>query len=81
LIEIGSAPGSSASLKKDSRLRMARTERLCLSNACLPTGQRAVMLAAQPREFALYTMALDGAFISDLSALTPDALTALAVSA
>ena len=29
LIEIGSAPGSSASLKKDSLLRMARTERLC----------------------------------------------------
>ena len=74
LIEVGLASGPSASLEKDSRLRMARTECLCLSKAAIPTGQRAVTLAAQPLEFAFYAVALHGAFISDLATLTPHAL-------
>ena len=74
VIKVGAIHGSSTSLEKDSRLCMASTERLCLSDAASPTGQRAVMLAAQPLEFAFYAVALYGAFISDLATLTTHAL-------
>jgi hypothetical protein len=70
LVEIDLAPGSPPSLEKDSRLRMARPERLCLPKTAIPTRQRPVMLAAQPRESTFDAVALYGAFIADLAALT-----------